>query len=93
MENVRLPLNIAERPGAYLCGSLVIFLYEFVGMFFIVGVINATKNNPVAVGISLFICLLLGGPITGGYYNPAVTLGVYINRIRTAEGRRMSMTI
>jgi len=26
----------------------------------------------------LFACLLIGGPITGAHYNPAVTLGVYL---------------
>ena len=27
----------------------------------------------------LFMLLIIGGPITGGHYNPAVTLGVFIN--------------
>ena len=27
----------------------------------------------------LFACLLIGGPITGAHYNPAVTVGVYIS--------------
>ena len=27
----------------------------------------------------LFACLLIGGPITGAHFNPAVTLGVYFS--------------
>lgn len=27
----------------------------------------------------LFALLLIGGPITGAHYNPAVTVGVYIS--------------
>lgn len=33
----------------------------------------------------LFACLLIGGPITGAHYNPAVTVGVYISNTHWRE--------
>jgi glycerol uptake facilitator-like aquaporin len=31
------------------------------------------------IAFMLFACLLIGGPITGAHFNPAVTIGVYIS--------------
>ena len=31
------------------------------------------------IGFMLFALLLIGGPITGAHFNPAVTLGVYMS--------------
>jgi len=33
----------------------------------------------------LFALLLIGGPITGAHFNPAVTLGVYISNVKWRE--------
>jgi len=33
----------------------------------------------------LFALLLIGGPITGAHFNPAVTLGVYISNVKWKE--------
>ena len=33
----------------------------------------------------LFALILIGGPITGGHFNPAVTLGVYISNVKWRE--------
>ena len=68
-----------------MCTSFVIFIYEFIGTFCLVGVINATKGNASAIGLTLFFLLLLAGPISGAHFNPSVTLGVFINRLRTTE--------
>jgi len=65
--------------------SLAVFLYEFIGTFCLVGVINATKGDASAIGLTLFFLLLLAGPISGAHFNPAVSIGVYINRIRTTD--------
>jgi len=64
--------------------SFVVFLYEFLGTFCLVGVINATKGEASAIGLTLFFLLLVAGPITGAHFNPAVTIGVWINRLRTS---------
>jgi aquaporin Z len=48
-------------------------LIEYVGSIFFFYVIIAT-GNPLAIGAALALVAYLGGPISGGNYNPAVTL-------------------
>jgi aquaporin Z len=55
------------------------YLTEFIGTFFLcltVGmtVINGTPMAPLAIGCSLMIMVYMGGHISGGHYNPAVSL-------------------
>jgi aquaporin Z len=85
MENSRLPANFdaPEARSNYFCTSFTVFIYEFIGTFTLVGVINATKGNAPAIGLTLFFLLLLCGPITGAHLNPAVTLGVWLNKVRS----------
>lgn len=52
------------------------YLVEFLGSMFIVFVIFAT-GNWLAIGASLAIAILLGGAISGGAFNPAVTISLY----------------
>lgn len=52
------------------------YLVEFLGTMFLVYVIFATGNY-LAIGAALAIAVLLGGAISGGAYNPAVTLALY----------------
>jgi aquaporin Z len=49
------------------------YFVEFLGTMFLVFVIFATGNY-LAIGAALAIGALLGGPISGGAYNPAVTI-------------------
>jgi glycerol uptake facilitator-like aquaporin len=48
-------------------------LVEFIGTLFFLYVIIAT-GNALAIGAALAIAVLLGGPISGGCFNPAVTI-------------------
>jgi glycerol uptake facilitator-like aquaporin len=48
-------------------------LVEFVGTLFFLYVILAT-GNAVAIGAALAIAILVGGKISGGMFNPAVTI-------------------
>ena len=48
-------------------------LVEFVGTLFFLYVIIAT-GNWLAIGAALAIAVFLGGPISGGNFNPAVTI-------------------
>ena len=51
------------------------YLVEFVGTMLLVFVIFAT-GNWLAIGAALAIGVLLGGPISGGAYNPAVAFSL-----------------
>lgn len=51
------------------------YLVEFVGTMFLAFIILAT-GNWMAIGATLAICARLGGPISGGAYNPAVAIAM-----------------
>ena len=53
--------------------------YEFLGTAMLVYAVNVSCGFPLAVvGITgtLWICIMIMGPITGGHCNPAVSIGV-----------------
>lgn len=52
------------------------YLVEFLGTMLLVTMIFATGNY-LAIGATLAIIILIGGPISGGVYNPAVTFALY----------------
>ena len=49
------------------------YLVEFVGTFFFLFIIIAT-GHPLAIGAALALSIFLGGKISGGNFNPAVTV-------------------
>lgn len=51
-------------------------LVEFLGTMFLMFVIFTT-GNWLAIGAALSVAILLGGGISGGAYNPAVTIALY----------------
>jgi len=53
------------------------YLTEFLGTLFLVFVIFYT-GNWVAIGFGLAIPVLLGGAISGGAFNPAVAVCLYL---------------
>ena len=52
------------------------YIVEFLGTLFLVFVIFATGNY-LAIGAALAVAVLLGGAISGGAFNPAVTISLY----------------
>jgi aquaporin Z len=61
------------------------YLVELVGTFFLVFTIGCTVVGngagalaPLAIGSALMVMVFAGGHISGGHYNPAVTLGVWL---------------
>lgn len=52
------------------------YLVEFLGTMFLMYVIFATGNF-LAIGAALAIGVFLGGPISGGAFNPAVAIALY----------------
>ena len=55
----------------------IVLIYEAFGTMLLVYSILLT-NNPISISFSLFASIILFGAITGGHFNPAVSLGVYI---------------
>jgi len=53
--------------------NLPAVLTEFLGTFIFLYVIVAT-GNPWAIGGTLAVLIYLGGAISGGHFNPAVTI-------------------
>jgi aquaporin Z len=54
-------------------------LVEFLGTFIFLSVIVAT-GNAWAIGATLAVLIFLGGAISGGHFNPAVTAMTLWNR-------------
>jgi glycerol uptake facilitator-like aquaporin len=49
------------------------------GTAMLVYAVNVSGGNPIAVAFTLFSCILIGGPITGGHFNPAVSTGYFLS--------------
>jgi aquaporin Z len=59
------------------------YLTEAIGTFFLVFTVGLCVNlgvemAPLAIGLSLMVMVYAGGPISGGHYNPSVSLAAWI---------------
>jgi aquaporin Z len=61
------------------------YLVEFIGTFFLVFTIGMTvvapgagELTPLAIGCALMALVYAGGHVSGGHYNPAVTVAVWL---------------
>ena len=59
------------------------YLTEFIGTFFLVltiglVVVGESPLAPLAIGSALMVMVYMGGHVSGGHYNPAVTLAVAV---------------
>jgi aquaporin Z len=61
------------------------YVTEFIGTFFLVLTVGCTVVlggsgviAPLAIGSALMTMIYAGGHVSGGHYNPAVTLGVWL---------------
>ena len=60
------------------------YLVEFIGTFFLVLAVGmnvvepGSALPPLAIGLTLMIMVYAGGHVSGGHYNPAVTLAVWL---------------
>jgi aquaporin Z len=84
------PTGTAERkytaePHPYLGAAGRKYAVEFIGAFFLtfavgVAVLTGSAFTPLAAGATLMVMIFAGGHISGGHYNPAVTLAVLVRR-------------
>jgi aquaporin Z len=69
------------------------YITEFIGTFFLVTVIGMTviepgakEMAPYAIGTALMVMAFAGGHRSGGHYNPAVSLAIWMRgKLTTAE--------
>jgi aquaporin Z len=61
------------------------YVVEFIGTYFLVFTVGMTVIDPgagplapLAIGSALMVMIYAGGHISGGHYNPAVTMGVWV---------------
>lgn len=64
------------------------YIYEFIGTFFLVLTVGMVVLDPhaagllapLAIGSALAVMVFAGGHISGGHYNPAVSLAVFLRK-------------
>jgi aquaporin Z len=61
------------------------YAVEAIGAFFltfvvVVSVLSHSVFTPLAAGATLMVMIYAGGHISGGHYNPAVTMGALVRR-------------
>lgn len=64
------------------------YIYEFIGTFFLVLTVGMTVLDPhaagllapLAIGSILAVMVFAGGHVSGGHYNPAVSLAVFLRK-------------
>jgi aquaporin Z len=67
------------------------YLTELIGTFFLVltiglTVLGGTPLAPLAIGASLMVMVYMGGHVSGGHYNPAVSLAVLLRGKMASAG-------
>ena len=76
--------TVAELPAPSAARRAVTnYAVEAIGTFFLVFTVGATAGThmalaPLAIGASLMVMIYAGGHLSGGHYNPAVTLAVLV---------------
>jgi len=66
---------------------------ELIGTFFLVVTVGASVSSgsslaPLAIGAVLMVMIYAGGHVSGGHYNPAVTVAVLLKRVRAIRYNR-----
>ena len=85
MHKNKLYAKISEKGGLYMRELLKKCLVEFIGAFFLIFTIGCSyfPNGrgafpPLAIGFVLMVLVYMGGHVSGGHYNPAVSFAAAI---------------
>jgi hypothetical protein len=81
-----------EVPGGHQNKALVAS-YELIGTAIFIYMIIVSTGDAIAVPLALFAMIIIFGGITGGHFNPAVTLGVYIKEGKWKENAAFASLI
>lgn len=76
------PTGLADAPAKAVVASRK-YAVELIGTFFLVFTVGASTFSgsqfaPLAIGAVLMVMIYAGGHISGGHYNPAVTLAALV---------------
>ncbi len=55
------------------------YLVEFIGTLFFLFVI-LVSGQAIPIGLALILAIMLGGKISGGHFNPAVSVMMFLNK-------------
>ena len=55
------------------------YLVEFVGTLFLLFVI-LVSGQAIPIGLALILAIMLGGKISGGHFNPTVSVMMFLNK-------------
>src|SRR5258706_7288736 len=74
-----------EPSNTVIFGTGRKLVVELIGTFFLVFTVGATVRTgtalaPLAIGAALMVMVYMGGHISGGHYNPAVSFGLFLRR-------------
>tara|TARA_B100000035_G_C20873049_1_gene497105 strand:- start:5 stop:274 length:270 start_codon:yes stop_codon:yes gene_type:complete len=61
---------------------MIPYLVEFVGTFIFLSVI-VSVGKPLPIAIALAAVIYFGGAISGGHFNPAVSVMMFLNKMIT----------
>ena len=53
---------------------MIRYIVEFLGTFVFLSVILSNSSNPVAIAVALLAAIYFGGRVSGGHFNPAVSV-------------------
>ena len=59
--------------------NLTKIIAEFVGTFVFIGVV-LSSGEPIPIGLALAVVIFLIGKVSGGHFNPAVSIMFYLQK-------------
>ena len=72
---------------------IMVAIYELLGTSMLCYAVLVSTGNPEAVAFTVFTLILILGPVTGAHMNPAVTIGVYVTKMKYINDLFFMITI